>query len=424
MVVSRLIVITLLVTASLGQLNRLFIGDGEGVVLYINDILVGLLSVLYLGHALIVRRSWVIPPVMTILWLFLAIGTFGLVLGWSWLGISELIVSLSYWVRYLCYSFLFFVVFDSIIYTKNSLNREKEIRQWTIWVLIAALLMAVSGFIQLYLLPDLAILARYGWDPHVGRLTTAMLDPNYAGTYLSIMVAIAVSLFLYIDKPRWRWSLAILIALLTLAVLLTYSRSGYITLAITLGIIALIKSRWLLVVGLVMAVLAYATVPRIQDRIQGALEVDASASPRIVSWQNSIQIASQNQPFGIGFNTYRYAQDRYGILDLEESGNAGAGGDSSWLFVFATTGLVGLITFVSMYLSFMWFSWRGLTFSTTPFEKAICLSSLAILVGLGVASQFNNALFYPWIVEIFWVILALVMSINQFIVKPVENLDA
>ena len=64
MAISRFLAILLLLTASLGQLNRLFIGDGEGLVLYANDILVGALAVLYLGHALIVRRSWIIPPVM------------------------------------------------------------------------------------------------------------------------------------------------------------------------------------------------------------------------------------------------------------------------------------------------------------------------------------------------------------------------
>ncbi len=421
MVVSQFIAIIVLITASLGQLNRLFIGDAEGVVLYANDILVGILAVLYLGHALIVRRSWVVPPVITSLWLFLVVGTFGLALSWTSLGGSELVVSLSYWVRYLCYSFLFFVVFDAIVYARTQSERRYQIQRWAVWILVAASLMAVSGFIQLYLLPDLAILAQYGWDPHSGRLTTAMLDPNYAGTYLSMMAAVAVSLFLYIENLRWRWILAVLIIILTLAVLLTYSRSGYVTLAIALGIIALIKSRWLLIVGLVIAVMAYATVPRIQERIQGALEIDASASPRIISWQNSLYIAGQNLPFGVGFNSYRFAQDRYGILSLEESGNAGAGGDSSWLFILATTGVFGSIAFMVMYLGFAWFSWRGLLLAKLPLEKALCLSALAILAGLGIASQFNNALFYTWIVELFWVMMGLIMAINQFVTPSSES---
>lgn len=412
MAISRFLAILLLLTASLGQLNRLFIGDGEGLVLYANDILVGILAVLYLGHALIVRRSWIIPPVMLGLWLFLVVGTFGLILGWGWLGGSEIVVSLSYWVRYLCYSFLFFVVYDAVVYAKTVQAAERQLGNWTRWILIAAFLMILSGLAQLYILPDLAILAQYGWDPHVGRLTTAMLDPNYAGTYLSMMAAIAVSLFLYMDSGRWRWPLAILIALLMLAVLLTYSRSGYITLAVALGIIALVKSRWLLVVGLVVAVLAYATVPRIQERIQGALEVDASASPRIISWQNSLYIAADNQPFGVGFNSYRYAQDRYGIVSLDESGNAGAGADSSWFFVLATTGAAGLLAFLAMYAGFAWYSLRGLLKARFAIEKALCLGSLAILAGLSIASQFNNALFYTWIMELFWVVMGLVMAIN------------
>lgn len=415
MKLQQFLVIFILITAALGQLNRLFIGDGQSIVLYANDILVGILSVLYVAHALIIRRSWIVPPIIFGLWIFLVIGTLGLVLSWNWLSGTSLVVSLSYSIRYFCYSFIFFVVYDAIIYIKDEAQRQYELRRWLKWLIIASVLVAFSGFIQLYVLPDLAILARYGWDPHVGRLTTAMLDPNYAGTYLSMATAVAVSLFLYINNHRWRWFLAAAIAILMVAVLLTYSRSGYLTLAISLGIIALVKSRWLIVVGLVMAILAYASVPRIQTRIQGALEIDASASPRIISWENSLEVASKNQPFGVGFNSYRYAQDRHGIVNLEDSGNAGAGADSSWLFILATTGIIGLASFLVMYLGFAYFSIRGLRLSKRPLEKAICLASLAILVGLAIASQFNNALFYTWIVEIYWVIIALVMAINNYL---------
>ena len=416
----QILAIIILITASLGQLNRLFIGDGD-LVLYANDILVGLLAALYLGHALIIRKSLKVPPPMLAFGVFLITSLFGLVLALTVLSANQLIVSISYWLRFACYAVLFFVVYDSIESQNDSEQRNKQVNRWVNWVIIASVLVAISGFIQLYVLPDLAILARYGWDPHVGRLTTAMLDPNYAGTYLGIGSAVVVSLFLYTKNSTIQGKLLPVIALLFVAILLTYSRSGYLMLAISLGIIAVIKSRWLIIAGAVVAVLAYLFVPRIQDRIQGAISIDASASPRIISWQNSLYIAGQNQPFGVGLNAYRYAQDRYNILSLEESGNAGAGADSSWLFILATTGILGLTAFVAMYASFTWFSLKGILWGPSDTVKAISLATLAMLGGLAASSMFNNALFYTWILELFWVLTAIMMAVAQ---KPKVVADA
>lgn len=407
-----ILAVALLLSTSLGQLNRLFIGDAASVVLYANDLLAGGLMVTYLGYALVVRRSWKIPPMALSIGLFLLCGLIGMAFTSHLLSSTQIMVSLSYWIRYLSYFFLFFIAYDAIVYAEPGMW-SSHLQTWLKWILLTMVLVAVSGFIQLYVLPDLAILAKYGWDPHVGRLTTAMLDPNYAAAYLGMGVAVALAIYFYSHRLHWQVGALVIASILLVAILLTYSRSGYLMLGIILTVIAIFKSRWLLVVGAVLGILAFIFIPRVQERIIGAIEIDDSASPRIISWQNSFQIASDNQPFGVGYNTYRYTQDRYGILNLDESGNAGAGADSSWLFILATTGIAGFLSFGAAYAMLAWMSLKGVLYSPFSSVKLTSLACLSILGGLFVFSQFNNALFYTWIMEVFWLLAGLVVGLHQ-----------
>jgi hypothetical protein len=192
----KFLAIILLLTSCLGQLNRLFIGDATNVVLYANDVLMGLLAVAYVAYVLIIRRSWRIPISLAWLAAFLVVAGMSLLLGSAVLDHSQLLTSAFYPLRFASYAVMAFIVFDSVSYPVVALDRQKQLILWIIVLLGSAVLMAIGGFVQLLILPDLSGLAKYGWDPHYNRLVTAMLDPNYAGTYLSMGVALALSVLL------------------------------------------------------------------------------------------------------------------------------------------------------------------------------------------------------------------------------------
>lgn len=121
-----------------------------------------------------------------------------------------------------------------------------------------------------------------------------------------------------------------------------------------------------------------------------------SSVARLESAQNTILIIKNNPIFGVGFNSYRYAQLRYNIRSekLGVVSHADAGTDNSFLFVMATTGLVGFILF-----AFLWFC-----IFKQQLTKPLLIASL---VGIFVDSLFVNSLFYPFIMLWLWIILAL-----------------
>lgn len=128
------------------------------------------------------------------------------------------------------------------------------------------------------------------------------------------------------------------------------------------------------------------------------LERTSSIQARIINWQNSLKIFLDHPLIGVGFNTYRYAQKDYGFLEtlVWQKSHAGAGADSSLLFVAATTGIIGLV----FYLRYIGVWWK-----LSAIRPVLRLSLAALLAH----SFFLNSLFYPFL--LFW--LSLILSLSS-----------
>src|SRR3989344_8859820 len=119
-----------------------------------------------------------------------------------------------------------------------------------------------------------------------------------------------------------------------------------------------------------------------------------SAEARLDTWQQGLQMFLQQPILGVGFNVYRVALKEYRLSDEGFLSSHGAGSnDSSLLFVAATTGIVGLLSYCFFLAAI---AWQG-------FKKNPIL--LAGLLGLLAQSFFANILFFPYI--LLWLILNL-----------------
>ena len=183
-----------------------------------------------------------------------------------------------------------------------------------------------------------------------------------------------------------------LMTILLLAIFLTFSRSSWAALAVIIFVFGVVKTKKLLFVALLLAFLAYFAVPRIQTRLAGITDPADSASFRLQSWRNTSEIISDNILHGVGYNAFRYAQKDYSFFEVGSmGGHAGAGADSSFLLVFATTGILGFLIFLAAYFY--------------PINKSVLLTSAVL--GMLVQSQFINLFFYPQIMFLWFVLLVL-----------------
>jgi len=393
----RILLASLIFSSVLGQLGKLPLGSFEGGV-YLMDLLAALLVGWWLYWSSVKERRLRLPPLWQPIVLFVFVALLSWIWGWRWVGWPDGLVGLMYLARWIIYSLVYFA-------TWNFLRWEPLLRRSLIdWFLMAVLVFAGLGFLQLVLLPDFSPISRLGgWDPHRNRLASTFLDPNFAGAFLVLGLTLVFSRLLY-QKER-RFCLILTTGYLLLATVLTFSRSAWGMLAIILGVFGIFRSRKILGFALLGAFLAYFAVPRIQTRIVGITDPADSARLRLVSWGQTWRIARENLFLGVGFNNFRYAQREQGFFEprLPWGGQSGAGSDSSLLLVLATTGLVGLIVYLGIY--------GGLFFEVyRRCANPPALALLAALAGLFLESSFINSLFYPPIMLFVWLLAALSFS--------------
>jgi O-antigen ligase len=126
---------------------------------------------------------------------------------------------------------------------------------------------------------------------------------------------------------------------------------------------------------------------------------------KVNNYKQTVTIIKDNLLFGVGYNNFRLAQKQYGYISVNdwEQTNAGAGADNSFLFVFATSGILGFFYFI--YLQ------KILLFSLFK-NKNYCLFIYLILI---LISSFSiNAFFYPWVLFLFFLLLAKVKVDKEF----------
>ncbi len=373
---------------SLGQFSVLFRGGGSNIYLF--DIVIlcfSFFGILFLFLA----KSFTISTNYYFFVIFTFIAIISLLFNVFRLGENEIITSTFYLIRWSSYLLLAIIISNYVnkgVLSLNWLNQS---------FFYSALFLAIVGFFQLFLLPDFALLdPSLGWDPHKNRIASTFFDPNYLGGYLG--TCLALFLGKYFSAPKSvkikDWFFFFLIP--ALALFLTFSRSGWAFAAIVVFVFGLFKSPKLLFFGILLAFSAYFAVPRVQTRIAGITDPSDSASFRLISWQNTLDIAQDNFLIGVGFNAFRFAQKDYGFIQAGSiGGNSGAGSDSSFLLVLATTGVFGFLAFSVGYLYIL--------ISNIFHRRTYSVAVVAILLGLLVQAQFINALFYPQIM-LLWLV--------------------
>ena len=394
-----------LLSMIVGQLIRLPLFGGDNAVI-INDLLLPLLIVVWALRRLL-SGTWTLPRHSLTLPTLAVIGCMALSLltNSSTYSSTEVLSGALYQVRWIEYAAVLAMGVDFF---------RVPTRAWAYLkiLVVAGVVVSLLGFVQLQVFPDFTSMVPQGWDPHVGRLLSTWFDPNFLAGWLSFMVTIttAVALSQPWRQAKWWWIASVV---MTTAIILTFSRSGYVALVAGVGIVTLFRSRALLFIGLIGMVMTIMFVPRVQERVIGIRTVDETAQLRIVSWKNAFEVISDYPWFGVGYNVYKYVQIDYGFLDTTNEHSA-SGSDSSLLSIWVTTGTIGLLAYLWLLVALLREAW--VTWHSTHVSKAWRSVGLGVFAGLGglmLHAQFVNSLLYPHIMQTVWLCLAMLIMVRQ-----------
>lgn len=358
----------------LGEFGQYPFGKTPSISL--TDILLIITLIFLLIWQVGIKKKFAIPNIFGLLMLFWIVGFISLILSQNFNGglylLRFILYSSSFWLGYL-------------------LVKEKVVKKTHIHklIILVGIFLSFLGFFQLIIFPDLKTLEIFGYDPHQGRLTSTFLDPNFIGTFLNICLFLAIDTWEKFKKNHW---LAVAGILLT-AIILTFSRSAYLMLLSEVLLLGLIRGKKIILVGIMILLLSYLFIPRVQDRINGIWKLDVTAMERIRSWEKGLRIFQEKPFFGLGFNNLRETLVNRGLINTHETsaGNAVAGLDSSLIFILATTGIFGFLSYILFWL----FLVRQFLKRFLEKKELVYLMSIILVVGLFINSQFINSLFFP-----------------------------
>lgn len=390
----KILTILLLFLLPFGELLRFPVGNN----IYVKplDITAGLLAVYLFSYLLYKRKlkdifQWRI-------WLFPVIGLVSLLMYSFQLQTNEFIASLLYLIRFIAYICILYAVlqFDP--------GFKKRIQQI---LLLDGLAIVLVGYTQYFFYSDIRHLVSIGWDDHMYRLFSTFYDPNFAGAILVLYFLFSGGLlYAAISTKSHKKSIFLsAIVVLTLgAILLTFSRSALIMLLVgSMSLLVLLRQKKIIFVLLgILALYIVLISPRFYVENTNLFRT-ASSGARLETYANAFAIYQDRPLLGVGFNAYRYAQQEYGFREENPKypSNADSGVDNSFLFVLATTGIVGF----SAYLLF----WGTLISSAIAHirqrKNILGKVFLASVIGLFINAFVINSLFFPaillWMLVLF-----------------------
>lgn len=370
----------------LGQLLRINIGN---LNILGNDIIVGVIIFTWLFINIVKKKRISIPKNQKIIVIFSLYLLFTLFINYFNFPFKELLSSALYLVRFFVYSLIYLFIFNQKLGKQHITNA----------LIISVLAISIIGLVQYAIFPDLRFLVGNGWDPHYFRLTAPFFDPIFTGAILTLGIILLVSL--QFDN-KLNLKSFIFLSLMYIALALTYSRASYLMYFVAMTTISIIKkSPRFFISFLLIGIITIVLLPK-QKSYGTNLEREETAFARIKNWQNSIFIWKRNPVFGVGFNTYKYVQKNLNLIPEKniERNHAAGGADSSLLFVAATSGIIGLILYIYIFYKFLKNSFNNK-------KNGVSLALFLSIIGLFIHSFFSNSLFYPFIMEWFWILAAL-----------------
>ncbi|OGH35344.1 MAG: hypothetical protein A2958_03325 [Candidatus Levybacteria bacterium RIFCSPLOWO2_01_FULL_38_13] len=384
--VLKVLIIVCLVSFVFGELIRFSIFGIETKLL---DLTVALTFGFWLIYSFLKKRisKTIYAPAL----IFSIYCLWTLLINLKFLDLNQGIVSFAYLLRWVGYASLFTIV--------SSFDREFKDTIKSYLIFIGAIIVT-AGFIQFTFYQSLRNLFYLGWDEHLYRMFSVFLDPNFAGAFFVLYFLFLLDLIFENLKNKKKLLIYSFLSVCTfLAILLTYSRSAFIMLIVGAVMFFILKRRPIYIVILVFlfVVLTFLLPKAYKTEGTNFLRI-VSSEARFDSARLAFNIFKDNPVFGVGFNSYKFARQRYGSK-ISVTSHADATTDNSYLFILATTGIIGLILYLSI--------WYKLIKSNKKLSLFIP-STVSIFVG----SLFINGLFYSFIM--FWVwIVAGIMDNNE-----------
>jgi len=260
------------------------------------------------------------------------------------------------------------------------------------------------------------------------RATAGFKTPPALGAYLAVVVLLASSL-LFVPRMRrfFRMYVFVVLILSVWALIITYTRGawlgtllGLIFFFTTFGYLKNRRKAYIYVgtfaVSLVVIVAFKMTVTK---SVSPGVINRPTAQWRLGIWEDSFKMIKEKPLFGHGINTYMqlfqdYRRKKDGVHPYDPTY-----AHNCYVQLMTETGIVGLLSFLWILIQLFRWSWQRIQNSWTS-DRTTSIASVGLLSGIFaylIHSFFDNNLYSLQLSVYIWVLIGLMVAINQLPVQ-------
>jgi putative inorganic carbon (HCO3(-)) transporter len=318
---------------------------------------------------------------------------------------AGVVESLTQFGLYYFISFLLYLLLVMKLDTRETLYR------FIVCLILSASLVSVYGIYQYFTLQyTTAAWVDLSQNPEISkRIFATFENPNLFVQYLIMILPLNFALIFYAKSLGNRILFALQFGLISLAVVLTFSRGGWLALFVALALLATMISRRLLVVGLIVAAVGANFLPEaILHRIQsiGNPQSDSSSSYRLQMWQSAFAMIRDYWVTGIGsdLTTFKKVYTDYMMPDVRVNHF-----HNIYIMNFVTGGILAILLLFYMFYQ----SFRTAVVSLFMNDKQdkllsyIAKAGIASVVAIGIAGLTEDVWHQYRVDFMFWILLAI-----------------
>lgn len=223
------------------------------------------------------------------------------------------------------------------------------------------------------------------------RITSTFQQSNTFSRFLMLQLLLAIAVYRHVSG-RARLALGLLIAAGATALVLTYTRSGWMGTAAGLMVVGVLQSRRLLVGVLAVVVVAVVAIPSVSERIGEVAGAPTATAPvagtnggdsldwRFQYWGEVLPLADQNPVTGIGLNMTQ------SMTDAQKQPH------NDFLRAYVEMGLVGLAAYLLFVTSLLRVAVHSVRSARPGIGRGLAVAFAACAAGYILVSFVANVL--------------------------------
>lgn len=324
-------------------------------------------------------------------------------------------------LKYLGIYFLMIEGIDDLKLVKNIITA----------LILGAVIVCIDGVIQYIIGKDLFHSNPLIINVDLKRMTAAFRHCNDFGVYLVTVVGVIWALALYEFKKKVKWITFIAALLVTVCILLTFSRGAALAFYGAMLLMGVVKKDKLILIVLILSLAAMpflipSGVKEWSKETHSFLEFFCNLD-RIAFYKSAIQMIKDHPFIGVGINTFMKAYPRYKVHDVDIITADYCYAHNNYLQMAGEIGLIGLGIFlwvlVALFLELRAvYLKEGIRINKDKEgkirkDKGIFVSNVALGLGCGVLAFLLNGLtessfYFSKIVVVFWFVVGLAVSLK------------